>query len=156
MAEKSLRIKQLGDDQNGSTKPGKKTRRSYPIVSLEDALKIAVAIKTKNSGNPLESVLVATACGIAHKTSKFFYHSSAARDYGLTVGTRETPTIELTELGRAIVYADSAEVQREKEIEAFFKVEKFKQVYDHYNGSDLPEEQYVSNTLENKFQIPPA
>lgn len=47
-------------------------------------------------------------------------------------------------------------MQRQKEIEAFFKVENFKQVYDNYNGSELPEEQYVSNALENKFQIPPA
>jgi len=88
-------------------------------------------------------------------TSKFFYVTSAARDYGLTVGTRDTATIALADLGRAIVYADNAEIQRTKKVEAFFKVEKFKQVYDHYNGSNLPEEQYVSNTLEGKFQIPP-
>jgi nucleoside 2-deoxyribosyltransferase len=156
MAKKSAHIKQLGNDDNDSTKPGKKPRRSFPIVNLEDALKIAEAVRTKNSGNPLETALVAKAVGIAHMTAKFFYHSSAARDYGITVGTRDTATIELTELGRAIVYADNAEVQREKKIEAFFKVEKFKQVYDHYSGSNLPEEQYVSNTLENKFQIPPA
>src|SRR5438552_2353776 len=116
MTKKSAQIRQLGNDDNGSPKPGKKVRRSFPIVSLEDALKIAEAIKTKNSGNPLESALVAKACDIAHMTNKFFYHSSAARDYGLTVGTRDTPTIELTELGRAIVYAENADVQREKKI----------------------------------------
>jgi hypothetical protein len=137
-------------------KGGKKPRRAYPIVTLEDALKIPTAIKTKNSGQPLESKLVAQAVSISHSSPKFFYHSSAARDYGLTVGTRDTANIELTELGRAIVYADTADTQHQKKIEAFFKVEKFKQVYDHYNGSNLPEEQYVSNTLENKFQIPLA
>jgi hypothetical protein len=86
---------------------GKKPRRSYPIVTLEDALKIPEAVKAKNSGQPLESKLVAKAVGIAHMSAKFFYHSSAARDYGLTVGTRDTANIELTELGRAIVYADT-------------------------------------------------
>ena len=154
---KNMATKQKrSNSEDGTPKTGKRPRRSFPIVTLEDALKIPLAIKTKNSGNPLESKLVAKACGIAHMTNKFFYHSSAARDYGLTVGTRDSPTIELTELGRAVVYADNADKQRQKEIEAFFKVEKFKQVYDHYNGSDLPEEQYVSNTLENKFQIPSA
>jgi hypothetical protein len=93
---------------------------------------------------------------MAHMTNKFFYVTTAARDYGLTVGTRDTTNIELTDLGRAIVYADNPDTQRQKKIEAFFKVEKFKQVYDHYNGSNLPEEQYVSNTLEGKFQLPPA
>jgi hypothetical protein len=141
--------------KNGIQKKVKKPRRSFPIVTLEDAIKIPEAVRAKNSGNPLESKLVAKACNIAHMTSKFFYVTSAARDYGLTVGTRDTTTIALTDLGRAIVYADNAEIQRTKKVEAFLKVEKFKQVYDHYNGSNLPEEQYVSNTLEGKFQIPP-
>lgn len=100
--------------------------------------------------------LVAKACDVAHKTNKFFYHSTAARDYGLTIGTRDTPKIELTDLGREIVFAGNPNVEQQKKIEAFFKVEKFKQVYDRYNGSNLPEEQYVGNTLESQFQIPPA
>jgi hypothetical protein len=140
--------------ENGKPKKGK-PRRSFPIITLEEALKIPEAIKAKNSGQPLESKLVAKACGMTHMTSKFFYRTGAARDYGLTVGTRDTAAIELTDLGRAIVFADNAQIQQQKKVEAFFKVEKFKQVFDHYNGSNLPEEQYVSNTLE-KFQIPLA
>lgn len=81
----------------GITLQGKKPRRSFPIVTLEEALKIPQAIKAKNNGHPWESELVAQACGMTHKTNKFFYHSTAARDYGLTVGTRDTPNIELTE-----------------------------------------------------------
>ncbi len=152
MAKK--RSNPVGDNTPQTEKKAKNPRRSFPLITLEDAIRIPLAIKAKNNGQPLDSKLVAKACGIAHMTSKFFYHSTAARDYGLTVGTRDTATIGLTELGRSIVYADNAELEREKKVEAFFKVEKFKQVYDHYNGSKLPEEQYVSNTLENKFQLP--
>jgi hypothetical protein len=141
-------------NENGTLKKGKKPRRSYPIETLEEALKIPQAIKAKNNGHPWESKLVAKACGMA-MTNKFFYYSTAARDYGLTVGTRDTETIELTELGRAIVYADDPNLERDKKIEAFFKIEKFKQVYDHYSSSNLPEEPYLSNALESKFQIPP-
>src|SRR5579863_266268 len=144
MTKMATNIQPHSNEEGGTAKKGKKPRRSFPIITLEDAIKIPEAIKTKNSGNPLESKLVANACGIAHMTNKFFYYTGAARDYGLTVGTRDTPTIELTELGRALVYADNADALRQKKIEAFFKVEKFKQVYDHYNGSNLPEEQYVS------------
>src|SRR5947209_8509853 len=156
MTKKATAEQKRDSGENGTGKKGKKPRRSFPIVSLEDALKIPAAVRAKNSGNPLESKLVAKACGMAHMTNRFFYVTTAARDYGLTVGTRDTATIALTDLGRAIVYADNADIQRQKMIEAFFKVEKFKQVYDHYNGSNLPEAQYVSNTLEGKFQIPPA
>jgi nucleoside 2-deoxyribosyltransferase len=35
-------------------------------------------------------------------------------------------------------------------------VEKFKQVYDFYESSNLPEQQYLSNALENQFQIDPS
>lgn len=156
MVKKVVSGQKRGNGENGATQKGRKPRRAFPIVTLEDALKIPAAIRAKNSGNPLEPKLIAKACGMTHMTNKFFYVTTAARDYGLTIGTRDTAAIELTELGRDIVYADNAEVQRQKKIEAFFKVEKFKQVYDHYNGSNLPEEQYVSNTLEGRFQLPPA
>jgi len=41
--------------KNGNQKKIKKPRRSFPIVTLEDAIKIPEAIRAKNSGNPLES-----------------------------------------------------------------------------------------------------
>src|SRR5438445_7599665 len=157
MAKKIGNSKQNRTGGEGGQKGGKKPRRSYPAVSLEEALKIPQAIKSKNNGHPLESELVGKACGLSPKSEKFFYLSAAARDYGLSVGTRDTPKIELTNLGREIVYADDPAIEREKKIESFFNIEKFKQVYDHYSGSgNLPEEQYLSNALESKFQIPPA
>lgn len=153
MVTKSALNNTSSNKNDEKNQKGKKPRRSFPIATLEEALKIPQAIKAKNNGHPWDSELVAQACGLSHKSNKFFYHSTAARDYGLTVGTRDTPNIELTELGKAIVYADNPDAEREKKIEAFFRVEKFKQVYDHYNGSKLPEEHYLSNALENKFQI---
>jgi nucleoside 2-deoxyribosyltransferase len=133
-----------------------KSKRAFPNATLEEALKVAQAIKLKNQGHPLDTNLVATAYGTARKTTKFFYVTAAARDYGLTVGTRETSQISLTELGRSLLYASSHELEREKKIEAFFKVEKFKQVYDFYEGSNLPEQPYLSNTLEREFQLASA
>jgi hypothetical protein len=125
-------------------------------VTLEEALKVPQAIRQKNNGHPWDTALVATACGTTPKTDKFFYLAAAARDYGLTTGSRDTPQISLTEFGRTLLYAPSAEIEREKKIEAFFKVERFKQVYDFYEGSSLPEQQYLSNALENQFQIDPS
>src|SRR5439155_19942560 len=90
----------------------------------------------------------------SRKSAKFFYLTTASRDYGLTTGTRETPKIELTGLGRDIVYAGSPDLEREKKIEAFFKVEKFKQVYDYYNKGALSKDRYLVNILENQIKIP--
>jgi hypothetical protein len=136
-------------------KPSGKPQRTFPIVPIEEAIKIPAAIKNKNAGQPLETPLVAKACGLSIKNTDFFYLTTASRDYGLTTGTRNTPKIELTDLGRELVYAGSPEVEQRKKVEAFFKVEKFKQVYDHYNGCNLPEDPYLRNTLQNQFAMPP-
>jgi hypothetical protein len=37
--------------------------------------------------------------------------------------------------------------------EAFFKVEIFKNIFEHYNGSELPELKYLGNTLVDKFGL---
>jgi nucleoside 2-deoxyribosyltransferase len=147
------------DARKQNDAPRKKVRkpqRSFPVVTLEEALKIPQAIRQQNNGHPWDTNLVARACGLSRQNPKFFYLTSASRDYGLTTGTRYVPKIELTDLGRQIVYAGTADDERQKKIEALFNVEKFKQVYDYYNGSNLPEEQYLHNILENEFKIPPA
>jgi hypothetical protein len=130
-----------------------KPQRHFPNLPLEDALTIPQVIRAKAKGHPAEPKLIAKECALSPTSTKFFYLAAAARDYSLSVGTQDTDKIGLAELGRAIVFAPSADVERAKKIEAFFSVEKFKQVYDYYNGSDLPDEQYLTNTLETEFHI---
>ena len=56
------------------------------------------------------------AAGTTAKSDKIFYLTSAAQNYGLTLGSRSSPQIELTDLGRSIVYAASPEEELEKKI----------------------------------------
>ena len=85
--------------KNTKTKKAKSTgtaeskeQRSFPIVPLEEALKVGESIRRKSKGNPCETDLVAEGCGLSRKNQKFFYMTAASRDYGLTTGTRDTPT----------------------------------------------------------------
>lgn len=73
----------------------------------------------------------------------------------MTTGTRDSSEIALTELGRALVYADNPDEEHAKKLQAFHNVELFKNVLSHYKGSDLPEMKYLANTLESKFKVPP-
>ena len=98
---------------------------------------------------------MANALKIGAKGDKMWYLSASARDYGLTLGTRDAANIELTPLGRKIVYAVSPEAEQEGLREAFFSVDSFKRVYDYYKGDVLPDLKYLSNTLESVFNIPP-
>ena len=151
--------KKNGKKRKGAKKAagnaGPKPRRPYPTVTFNEALTVAQRIKEFNGGNPWATEDVANALGIAPTTNKFFYVTAASRDFGLTVGTRDTATISLTDLGREIVYAPDPETEHRKKLEAFYSIEIFKRVLDHYKGSSLPEMKYLGNTLEREFGLAP-
>jgi len=134
--------------------PGK-TRRPYPKVMLEKALEVPYKIKELNGGNPWAPAQVAEAVNMSPKTPDFYYLTAASRDFGLTLGTRETLTIALTDFGRELVYAPSPEVERAKKLEAFHKIDLFNKVLLHYKSSNLPDMKYLGNTLEREFGLPP-
>jgi hypothetical protein len=132
-----------------------KQRRPYPNVTLGKALLVAQKIKELNGGNPWATSDVATALNMGSKSPNFFYVTAASRDFGLTVGSRDTETIALADLGREIVYAPDPDTERKKKIDAFLGIDIFKRVLDHYKGSDLPEMKYLGNTLERQFELSP-
>jgi hypothetical protein len=80
--------------------------RPYPRRTLEDALRIPTAIKDKNGGQPWAPDQVAAAVGMG-MSGTYFYLTSAARDFGLTEGTRDAAVISITDLGRHAVYPGS-------------------------------------------------
>lgn len=98
---------------------------------------------------------MADALGASRKSTSWYYWTAAARDFGLTEGTRETATIALRELGMSIVYAPSAEAESAAKREAFLTVDLFKRVLEYYKGSKLPERQYLTNTLTTTFGLDP-
>lgn len=91
---------------------------------------------------------------IKKSNNRFYYTAAASRDYGLTVGGRDTEKVALTQLGRDIFFAGDEATARSKRIEAFLSVDIFKKVYDHYGSGNLPEDQYLNNTLLNDFNLP--
>lgn len=131
-----------------------KPKRNYPVVTLETCLIIGQKIRELNGGNPWSPKEVAKAIKVGD-TNKFFYISAASRDFGITSGTRDADEIALTDFGRQVIYAPNPEVERRKKIEAFLKIDIFKNVLDYYKGNNLPEMKYLSNTLEDKFNLHP-
>jgi|GEM_PF-355092 len=129
--------------------------RPFPKITLEEALQVALKIKEYNGGNPWNTEDLAKALNVGSKSNNFYYLTAAARDFGLTIGVRGSAKIELADLGKEIVYAPNPQVEHEKKIEAFLKIEVFKNVLDYYKGSSLPEMKYLGNTLEKEFGLPP-
>jgi hypothetical protein len=130
--------------------------RPFPRVTLEDALKVATAIKDKNGGNPYASEDVAAALKVGARGGRFFYLTAGARDYGLTTGTRDSEKISLTELGRLAVYPATPAEALEAKRTAFLSIDVFRRVLEHYKGINLPETEYLANTLTKEFNLQPA
>jgi hypothetical protein len=131
-----------------------RSQRPFPARTLEEALAVPKAIREKNNGNEWDTELVAKASADLTSTSnKFFYLAAASRDYGLTIGSRDTDKIGLAPLGREIFFAGNEETAKQKRVEAFFSVDIFKKVFDHYGSGILPEDQYLNNTLLKDFGL---
>lgn len=136
--------------------PTKAPRVKYPFprTTLEKAIQIPYAIRDKNGGNPWEPEEIRKAVDMA-QGNPWYYLTAAARDYGLTIGTREADQIALAELGREIVCAPNPEAEGTLKQQAFLNIDIFKRVLEYYKGSNLPDMKYLSNVLTKQFGLDP-
>ena len=133
-----------------------KGKRTFPQRTLEDAHKLAHALRQYNGGNSWSPQHLAASMEQSARASGFFYLTAASRDYGLTTGTRDAPKIELSALGRELVYPKSPGDEFKALVTAFRNIELFAKVYDYYNGGNLPEVQYLKNTLKTEWGVDEA
>jgi len=145
----------MATKKKAASATAKKVKWPFPRATLEKALQIPLAIKEHNGGNPWEPDEVRKAIGASTGGNAWFYLTAASRDYGLTLGTRDTPKISLEELGREIVYAPDPETELTLKKQAFLRIEVFKKVLDYYKGSNLPDMKYLGNTLSKEFALDP-
>lgn len=129
-----------------------KVKRSFPRYSIEECRKVADVIKQFNAGNPWSPKEISSA-GKLGMGDPFFYITAGSRDYGFTIGTREAEKIELSDLGRKLAYPKSPEEESDAIHQAFRNIAIFKSVYDYYQGQNLPEIQYLKNTLKTEFGL---
>jgi len=129
-----------------------KPKRTFPQYSIEECRVIADKIKMLNAGNPWAPRDIATALSMG-TGNNFFYLTQSSRDYQLTLGTRDTDKIELTDIGRRLVYPKTPEEEYSAILDAFLSIGLFKKVYDYYQGENLPDIQYLKNTLKVEFEV---
>jgi hypothetical protein len=137
-----------------------KIDRPFPRASLSEAIRVPLALKEYNGGKPwppseLKEAIETTIGNTSVRSNHFYYLTASSRDFGLTTGTTNAGEIALTDLGRRFAYAGSQAAEEEALKEAFFSIPVFAAVYKHYGSSALPEKKYVTNTLENEFDLLP-
>lgn len=133
-----------------------RVERPFPRRPLEAAVRIVLAIKEQYGGNARPPGDVAVALGYkSAKSNEFFYTAASSREFGLTVGGRDSAEIAMDDRGRRYAYAESDQAEKSILKEAFLSIRVFGGVFEYYKGPDLPEKKYLSNVLESQFGLSP-
>ena len=56
-------------------------------------------------------------------------------------------------MGREIFFAGDEQTKHAKMLEAFFSIDIFKRVFEHYGSADLPKKEFLTNTLQKEFGL---
>jgi hypothetical protein len=132
-----------------------KPKRSFPTLTLKEALPVAEAFRTVAAGDEVDTSKIAEHVGYSKKNNKFFYIAAASRDYSLSSGGRDTAIMTLLDLGKQIVNARNPNAEHQAKIKAFLSVEPFGNLFKHHKRlADLPEGKYLTNFLEQDLKIP--
>lgn len=136
----------------------KKTKASvrqakYPRHNLERALRIPRAILEQNAGRECSEKESAAFVGVQYNRGPYASEISSAIKFGLL----ERPTsgrIKLTELAKVILRPQEKGADQKGLREAVLKASDIADVYEHYRGENLPDEEFFKNALVDKFGIP--
>lgn len=128
---------------------------TFPRQPLEEAIQVAQAIEDKNGGNPMEAAMVAKAVGFNRGDDwRFLQLLHSANLYGLVSGSGAKATVALEPIGADVVAPDSPSQRQKALLRAFRNVPDFREVADYYRGKRIPEDEFFSNTLTRRFNVP--
>jgi hypothetical protein len=135
------------------TREASVVRAKYPRHSVEKALRIPRTILEQNAGKPCTPQQAASLLNFASAAGPFSVAISSATKYGLL--ERDDGKIKPTELARRIIRPTSTEDQIKAYREAVLKAPEIANVYNHYRGENLPDEEtFFRNTVVETFGVP--
>ncbi|MBL4665305.1 hypothetical protein JYT29_00245 [Nitrospina gracilis] len=124
----------------------------YPQYALEKCLRIPRSILEQNAGKACSDSDSAKYSGVK-LTGPFQMELSAAIKFGL-LNRPVQKQVELTEISRKILKPLEKHDAINGYREAVLKAPVISEIYTHYRGENLPDSQFLNNTLTEKFKIP--
>lgn len=135
--------------KNPEKKRTRISQEDVPAHALEEALRIAVAIRDNFGKTPAPPLRVASAVGLSPTSSHFKMLCGASIAYGVTAGGYNASTISITPLGDRILRPKTDGDDLIAKREAFLRPRVVREFLHQYDGSPLPREDIACNVLED-------
>lgn len=156
--EEKLRRKKPRAAAKRRTKREKKAKtpirvsaEQLPRRSLEQALRVAKALRDTLAGGPATWNDIASAMEVgASPQNKYYLWSAQA--YNLV--EKEDEKFSLSELGRKILAPTAPNEDREAIVQAVMTPVILSRFFTDYNGSPFPGEEHIGNILERRYGVP--
>jgi hypothetical protein len=127
-------------------------RAKYPRHALPKALRIPRAILEQNAGHACTEADAASFVGVG-VGGPFRLEISSAIKFGL-LERPETGKVQPTALAKKILRPQSPADEVEGYREAVMLAPDIADVYKHYRGENLPDDQFLQNTIVETYKIP--
>lgn len=123
-----------------------------PRKSLEQALRVARALREVYAGGPSQWPQIADAMGISAELQTNEYFLWSAQAYGLI--EKNGDTYSLSEIGRKALAPTTASEDREALVRSLMTPVVFSRFFTDYNGNPFPGEEHIGNVLELRYGVP--
>lgn len=139
-----------------NTKKKKETATNpakYPRHDLERALRVPNGILEQNAGKECSEEEAAKYIGVKFNRGPFLLEVSSAKKFGLL----ESPAkgrLKITDLAKKILRPQSKSDRLNGLRTAVLNAPEISDVYNHYRNENLPDAEFLNNSLTDKFKIP--
>jgi hypothetical protein len=122
-----------------------------PRRTIEQALRVAKALREQLAGGPATWEDIASAMKIGASLQNKYYLWSA-QAYNLV--EKNDDSYSLSELGRKVLAPTAANEDREALVQAVLTPVVLSRFFTDYNGNPFPAEEHLGNILERKYNVP--
>ncbi len=124
----------------------------YPRHTVRKALRIPKAILDQNAGKSCIDAEAAGFCGVKYH-GPFAVEVSSALKYGF-LQRPAAGQVAVTDLAKKVIRPQSSSDEIDGLREAILNAPVLSDVYKHYRGENIPDDQFFRNTLVDTFKIP--
>lgn len=129
------------------------SKAKFPRHSLAKALRIPSMLFEQNAGKACTRQDAARFFGLSSPVGPFSVEISSSLKYGL-LEQPESGKIQPTELAKKILRPQSPTDAIDGYRQAILNAPDISEVYQHYRGENLPDDQFLRNTVVETYKVP--